>query len=98
MKRSSVVVLVLVMAVGLLVAAAASILHDGLSARAQPSALEAAMAAAMRRMAMPGAMRDAKNPVTNSPEVVREGMLHFADHCAICHGNDGGGDTMMARG
>lgn len=98
MKRSSVVVLVLAMAVGLLVAAAASILHDGLSARAQPSALEAAMAAAMRRMAMPGAMRDAKNPVTNSPEVVREGMLHFADHCAICHGNDGGGDTMMARG
>lgn len=98
MKRGSVVVLVVVLAVGLLVAAAASILHDGLSARAQPSALEAAMAAAMRRMAMPGAMRDAKNPVTNSPEVVREGMLHFADHCAICHGNDGGGDTMMARG
>src|SRR5579863_2856759 len=98
MKRSSVAVLVIVLAIGLLVAAAASMLHDGLSARTQPSALEAVIAAVMRRMAMPGAMRDAKNPVGNSPEVLREGMLHFADHCAICHGNDGGGDTMMTHG
>jgi mono/diheme cytochrome c family protein len=30
--------------------------------------------------------------------VLREGMLHFADHCAICHGNDGSGDTMVAHG
>lgn len=97
MKRSSVVVLV-VLATGLLVAAAASILHEGLSARATPSALEAGIAAAMRRMAMPGAMHGAKNPVRNSRETLREGMLHFADHCAICHGNDGSGDTMMGRG
>ena len=86
------------LAIGLTVLAAASILHDGLSARAQPSALESTIAAAMRRMAMPRAMRAMKNPVTNSPEVLREGMLHFADHCAICHGNDGSGDTMMGQG
>ena len=24
--------------------------------------------------------------------------MHFADHCAICHGNDGNGDTMIGRG
>ena len=28
----------------------------------------------------------------------REARLHFADHCAICHGNDGSGDTMLGRG
>ncbi|OLC87429.1 MAG: hypothetical protein AUI53_06710 [Acidobacteria bacterium 13_1_40CM_2_60_7] len=25
-------------------------------------------------------------------------MLHFADHCAICHGNDGSGDTLFGNG
>src|SRR5215204_5096493 len=25
-------------------------------------------------------------------------MAHFADHCAVCHGNDGRGDTEMGRG
>ena len=28
----------------------------------------------------------------------REARLHFADHCATCHGNDGSGDTMIGRG
>jgi mono/diheme cytochrome c family protein len=27
-----------------------------------------------------------------------EGMEHFADHCAVCHGNDGSGNTEMGRG
>jgi mono/diheme cytochrome c family protein len=25
-------------------------------------------------------------------------MEHFADHCAVCHGNDGSGDTVFGRG
>jgi mono/diheme cytochrome c family protein len=25
-------------------------------------------------------------------------MEHFADHCAVCHGNDGSGDTEAGRG
>src|SRR5215471_12234577 len=98
MRRGTMVLLMLVVVIGVLAVSANSILHDGLSARSQPSALEAAIAGAMRRMAMPRSMHDAKNPVVNSPEAIREGMLHFADHCAICHGNDGNGDTMMGRG
>ena len=43
MKRGTIFLLLLVVALGLLAAAAVSILHDGLSARAQPSALEAAI-------------------------------------------------------
>ena len=31
-------------------------------------------------------------------EVIADGRAHFADHCAICHGNDGSGDTPMGRG
>jgi len=25
-------------------------------------------------------------------------MEHFADHCAVCHGNDGSGDTTFGKG
>ena len=98
MRRGTKFLILLVLVIGILTAGAASLMHDGLSARAQPSALEAALAAVMRRMAMPSAVKSAKNPITNSPEVLREGRLHFADHCAICHGNDGSGETAMGRG
>jgi mono/diheme cytochrome c family protein len=29
---------------------------------------------------------------------VAGGMAHFADHCAVCHANDGSGQTEMGRG
>jgi len=98
MKRSQIVLLVIVVVLGLLGVAAVSILHDGLSARAEPSALETAIARAARKMAAPSGAHNQKNPIMDSPEVQREARLHFADHCAICHGNDGGGDTMIGRG
>ncbi|HLZ11069.1 MAG TPA: c-type cytochrome [Candidatus Acidoferrum sp.] len=47
---------------------------------------------------MPSSAKDAANPVADSAEVQREARLHFADHCAICHGNDGSGDSAMGRG
>ena len=88
----------LVLLIGLLVAATVSLTRNGLSARARPSALETAIAAVMRKMAMPSSARDAKNRVINTPEVQRDARLHFADHCAICHGNDGSGETAMGHG
>ena len=29
---------------------------------------------------------------------LKDGMAHWADHCASCHANDGSGDTAMGRG
>jgi mono/diheme cytochrome c family protein len=98
MKRGTLFLLVLIVALGLLAAAAVGLLHDGLSAKAQPSALETAIARTARKMAAPSAAHNQKNPITDSPEVQREARLHFADHCAICHGNDGSGDTLIGRG
>ncbi len=98
MRRGTFVLLFLVVALGLLAAAAVSILHDGLSARAQPSALEATIARTARNMASPMSARASKTPIADSPEVQREARLHFADHCAICHGNDGRGDTTIGHG
>jgi len=98
MKRGPLVLLILVVVFALLASAAVSLLHDGLSAKAQPSALETAIARTARKMAAPSAAHKQKNPVADAPAVQREARLHFADHCAICHGNDGTGDTMIGRG
>jgi mono/diheme cytochrome c family protein len=87
--------LIAVVLVAALLAAIVSLTHNGLSARAKPSALETAIAAVMRKLAMPTSARAAKNPLTNTPEAQRDARLHFADHCAICHGNDGSGETAI---
>lgn len=71
---------------------------DAFSARAQPTRLEAAVADMARRMAVPDAVRRKRNPVTASPAVLREGMAHYADHCAQCHANNGSGQTMLGAG
>jgi len=89
------ILIVLVGAVGFL---AASILHNGLSARATPTHLEAMMARNARYLAIPKNARETQNPVPDSPENLTEARKHFADHCASCHGNDGSGDTLYGRG
>jgi cytochrome c len=60
--------------------------------------MEAFVARNARHMAIPGNARKTQNPVLDSPEIQREARLHFADHCAICHGNDGSGDTPIGSG
>jgi len=96
MKRALFVLFLVVLLLGVL--AARAILHDGLSATATPTPLEAFLARHARRMATPAGARETHNPLQPTPETLREARLHFADHCSICHGNDGGGDTMMGRG
>jgi len=52
----------------------------------------------VRLLAIPRSQRDAKNPVSGSPQVLKEALIHFADHCATCHGNDGKGQTTIGQG
>jgi mono/diheme cytochrome c family protein len=70
----------------------------GLSARAEPGALETAIARTMRSLAVPRADRDRRSPVPATPETIEAGMAHFADHCAACHANDGSGETEIGLG
>lgn len=70
----------------------------GISAKAQPGRVETLIAQTMRRLATPRTARELKNPVAQSPEIVAEGMAHFADHCAACHANDGSGETDIGIG
>lgn len=93
--------LLLIIAVVLLIGAvlgARWILHDGLSARATPTRLETFFALYARKLATPHDAKNQANPVVDSAEVQREARLHFADHCATCHGNDGSGDVAIGRG
>jgi mono/diheme cytochrome c family protein len=70
----------------------------GVSARPQPSRMESFAAHAVRGVAIRARVRGVTNPVPVSDAVIQEGMEHFADHCAVCHGNDGSGNTEMGRG
>lgn len=74
------------------------LISGGISARSEPGRAEAMLARRIRSLAIPRIAHDRQNPVAQSREVVREGMAHFADHCAVCHGNDGSGETDMGRG
>jgi mono/diheme cytochrome c family protein len=70
----------------------------GLSARAEPGSVEAALARSARRLSIPAEVRAMPNPVPASPEALADGMAHYADHCATCHANDGSGSTEIGQG
>jgi len=71
---------------------------SGVSAKEQPGAIEEFLARRVRTMAIARRARSLTNPVEYSGEIIAEGRAHFADHCAICHANDGSGNTEMGRG
>ncbi len=73
------------------------LLRGGISARQEPGAIEARVARSLRGWAIPAEARSASNPVPATPRVLAQGLAHFADHCASCHGNDGSGQTAMGR-
>ncbi len=98
MKRWNLILVLLVLAAGLAIAAGVSMLHNGLSARATPTAMETMFARNARHLAIPANARDEHNPIAASKETLTEARAHFADHCATCHGNDGSGNTMYGKG
>ena len=72
-------------------------IRRGFSARDNPSAIETLIATTARQLAVPSQYRQLRNPLSSSSDL-HAGMEHFADHCAACHANDGGGDTLFAKG
>jgi mono/diheme cytochrome c family protein len=70
---------------------------SGFSAKGDPSYVEIWLARQVRRIAIPSKQRETPNPVPLNPKVLAEARAHFADHCATCHANDGGGKTPIGR-
>src|SRR5216684_4438666 len=79
------------------VIALVSTLRYGFSAQDEPTAVERTVARTMRHWAVPSDLRDRKNPIPLTPEVLTEARAHFADHCFTCHGNDGKGESGMGK-
>jgi len=91
----------LIVVLGLAAAAMAGgyyVVTHGFSARAKPSALEAVIARRLRSLATPSSMKQMTNPLSPTSLSIAEGRDHFADHCAICHANDGSGKTSINEG
>ena len=89
------IVLLVVVAAG---AAVGYAVMTGLDARATPGSIERIVMGRLRRLAIPGEVRERVNPAPSDVETIDGAMEHFADHCASCHGNDGSGDTAIGRG
>ena len=70
---------------------------NGFSARAQPSAFETMAAQTARALALPSNARERGNPVANSNEALADARAHWADHCALCHANNGSGQIEMGQ-
>jgi len=69
----------------------------GFSAKVEPHPIEVAIVRQLRRLAIPSEIRDMPNPVPMSSAVLMESLEHFADHCAICHANNGSGVTHIGK-
>lgn len=72
-------------------------MQRGFSTRTEPMPMEKALATTIRGGAIPSHYKTMKNPVAATPEVIHEGMAHWADHCTACHANNGSGDTMYGK-
>ena len=67
----------------------------GFSARDKPLAIEAFFARQARLLSIPAGGKNRKNPLPAGELAIAEGRDHFADHCAVCHANNGSGKTEM---
>ena len=84
--------------VGIAVLGAALFLRgSGSTARREPFPFEERIARASWRFLVPREVRSATNPVAETPEVMQEALEHWADHCAVCHANDGSGASLIGR-
>ena len=68
-----------------------------LSTRSNPGWIETRIARIFRQVAFSAGVREQQNPISISKAVIADGLAHFADHCATCHGNDGAGNTNYGK-
>jgi mono/diheme cytochrome c family protein len=91
MRRLAIGLLVIVAAVGLVL-----LQGRGLSAVGRrPWPLEERAARAIWRVLVPSRFRAMSNPVPATPDELKGAREHWANHCAVCHDNDGSGSTTI---
>lgn len=100
MMRRGVAILAVLVLVGLAGAAFVyrAVISHGFSAREKPWAIEEFVARRLRKLATGPDARQRMNPHAASPELLAEARDHFAEHCALCHADDGSGKTEIGEG
>jgi mono/diheme cytochrome c family protein len=96
-KKSIVLAAVLLLFVAGAVALFLWFRNHGFSARAEPSWIEAKLARHARRIATPANAKEAQNPFPKTEASLTEAREHFVEHCSMCHGIDGRGQTVIGR-
>lgn len=74
------------------------VVSRGFSARDKPRSLEKYIATRVRYLATPPEAKNLRNPLEPTPELIAEARDHYADHCAVCHANNGSGKTEINVG
>src|SRR5262245_12366737 len=71
--------------------------NHGFSARDKPLWIETVLARNARRIATPAGAKELKNPQPVTEAITAEAREHFVEHCSVCHGSTGRGDTLYGR-
>jgi predicted CXXCH cytochrome family protein len=75
----------------------ARVLWHGFSTADEPSYVERVAARAARNLAIPRKARLEANSWRPTPDVLKEARESFLDRCAVCHGQDGSGQSEVGR-
>jgi predicted CXXCH cytochrome family protein len=75
----------------------ARVIWRGFSTADEPSYVERVAARGARNLAIPRKARREANPWKPTPDVLKEGRESFLDRCAVCHGQDGSGQSEVGR-
>jgi mono/diheme cytochrome c family protein len=70
----------------------------GCTAHRKPSSVETALANAAKDIVIPIEADNMTNPLTASPPVLERGSELYQQNCAVCHGADGHGQTVLGQG
>jgi predicted CXXCH cytochrome family protein len=97
LKRRDAVLLVLLGAELIGAMYGISVIRHGFSAADAPSSLERIVFRTVRNLGIPRNDKESKNPLTPTPELLREAREDFTNHCAGCHGLDGNGRSGVGQ-
>ena len=96
--RRTLVIILIALAVLTTALFAWYVCSHGFSAREKPLVIEAFIARNLRRLSVPSRVNSLRNPLLGTALEIAKGRDHFADHCAVCHGNRGDGNTTINQG
>jgi mono/diheme cytochrome c family protein len=71
--------------------------RGGLAADKEPGRIERTVAGQLVRLSIPPDAEQQQNPFAADADAWQDARAHYADHCAVCHGRDGKGNTEVGK-